>query len=356
MKKVKIKMFPFLVIALFAIIFPMLDLPGMEIGDAYAASYNPPEFIKVGLTSTQGSGYAAGIAMYSAIEKKTGVKFPATVGAQPSSRFLLLKDKKVDIVWMTGAGMYFLLKGTQDFEQWGPQSVRTIWDGGGLDQGLATRKDTGIKYVVDMKGKRVASYDTYPAANIIMEAALAWGKLTWDDVKRVPVANYGAGMGALAQGSVDVAILSSLSGPAQEMAASVRGIHWIPYPNQTSEDKAAWERFQDIMPVYYPNRTPYAAGASKDNPVDIWAYNYQVVCYDTTSADLVYWIVKQMAENYEGYKDANKYLEKWTLDQTCQPHMWFAPRHEGAVKYLKEIGRWTPEMEKKQEVLLKKYP
>ncbi|MEW6142543.1 MAG: TAXI family TRAP transporter solute-binding subunit [Chloroflexota bacterium] len=321
-----------------------------------APAWKPPEFIRLGVPSTAGAGYAAAVAMYSAIEKATGVKFPATAGALPASRFQLLNNGTVDFSWMTAGELFFLLKGAEDFAQVGPQSVRTMWDGGGLDQGLATRNDTGIKTVPDLKGKKVASYDTYPAAQVIMEGALAWGNLTWNDVNRVPVAGYAQGQDALLKGQVDAAIVSSTAAQAQEMAASTRGIYWIPYPNVTSGDKAAWARFQKIMPVYYPNRTTNAAGVSKDKPVDIWAYNYQVVCWDTTSNDMVYWIVKQMAENYNAYKSASPFVAKWTLDHALQPSIWFSPRHTGAIKYYKDAGRWTAEMERVQQQLLTMYP
>jgi TRAP transporter TAXI family solute receptor len=319
-------------------------------------AWQPPKVIKVGLTSTAGTGYAAGIAMYSVIEKKTGVKFSPTVGGKPADRFLLLYRNKVDFDWMTAAEVFFALQGIEDFAAWPPQSFRVLWDGGGLDQGLGTRAGSGIKTWADLKGKKVAAYATYPAVQLNVTGALAYGGLTWNDVTPIQVGGFASGQKALLAGAVDAAVVSALSGTAFELASSVHGLYWMPMPNVTAEDKAGWARFHEITPVYHPNRQTVVAGASANNPVDIWAYNYQVVCYDSTDENLIYWIVKQMAENRDKYKDSHAYLKKWTLDHALRSDMWFAPRHLGAIKYYKEIGRWTPEMEAKQRELLRKYP
>jgi TRAP transporter TAXI family solute receptor len=323
---------------------------------AETEAWQPPKVIKVGLPSTAGTGYAAGVAMYSVIEKKTGVKFAPTVGAKPADRFLLLYKKMVDFDWMTGAEPFFALKGEEDFAAWPPQSYRVLWDGGGLDQGLATRADSGIRTWADLKGKKVAAYKTYPAVQVMMNGLLAYANLTWDDVVRVEVGGFASGQDAVVTGAVDAAVMSALSSKAFELASSIHGLYWLPMPNETAEDKAAWARFHEITPVYYPNRQTAVAGASADKPVDIWAYNYQVVCYDAADNNLIYWIVKQMAENYDAYKETHAFLKKWTLDHALASDYWFAPRHEGAIRYFKEIGRWTPKMEAKQQELLAKYP
>lgn len=320
-----------------------------------AAAWKPPAFIGIGLPSTSGSGYIAGVAMHSVLSKVTGVKFPVTVGDKPAGRFASLRTGRVEFVWSPAGEVLSLLTGTDDFAGMPPQSIRTIWDGGGLDQGLATQANSGIKKVEDLKGRRVPGFDAYPTLNTNVAGALAYGNLTYKDVKAIQLAGFAEGQDALIQGHVDVGVMSALSAQAQEMYASASGLYWIPLPNVTAEDKAAWARFRKVAPLYYPNTTKFAAGV-KDTPVDIWAYNYQVICWDTTSEDLVYWMVKQMTEDYDAYKSGNPFLQKWTFDHALQPQMWFSPRHPGAIKYIKEKGRWTPEMEQTQQKLLSLYP
>jgi TRAP-type uncharacterized transport system substrate-binding protein len=71
---------------------------------------------------------------------------------------------------------------------------------------------------------------------------------------------------------------------------------------------------------------------------------------------MIYWFVKQMAEHYDTWKKGHAYLKKWTVGHTLKSDMWFVPRAEGFVRYFKEVGKWTPAMEKRQKELLAKYP
>jgi len=315
-----------------------------------------PDYVAVTFPGTASVGYQSGSAMIGVLKKKTGVRFQFTPATKTMGRFNLLKSKRAHIAWSPSIDQLFALKGQKDFKPWGPQSTRTLWDCGAIDQGLAARADSGIKTVADIKGKRLCSYPTYPQKQADVDAILAYANLTWDDVKAVPVSGFPAGQRAVLEGAVDCCIVSGQAAAAYELEASIHGIHWVEMPNETPEDKAAWGRFQKINPSIYPNRTGTPAGASKEKPVNIYGYSYQVACYDWADQDLIYWFVKQMAENYDAYKNVHAYLKKWTVDWTLKYDKWFVPRAEGFVRYFKEVGKWTPAMEKKNNYLLAKYP
>ena len=189
-----------------------------------------------------------------------------------------------------------------------------------------------------------------------MDAIMAYADLSWDDVVETPVGSYGAGQKAVLEGAADVAVVSGTSGTAYEIESSIHGLYWVPMPNETAEDKAAWARYHELNPTFYPNLESVAAAASKDNPVHIWGYNYQINCYDWSDQDEIYWFVKQLHENYDLFKDKHAYLKKWTLEHSLKSDMWFTPRAEGTIRYYKDIGKWTAGMQAKQNELLDKYP
>lgn len=319
-------------------------------------SAEKPEYISVAFAGTKSSGYQSGTALLSSLKGLTGVKFHSIPANKTMGRSNLLKNGKVHIALVPALDQLFALTGTKDFKKMGPQSVRTLWDAGPIDQGMATRGDSGIKTIKDLKGKRVASYPTYPAVQLYMDAFLAYANLTWDDVKATPVGGFTAGQTAVLEGAVDIAAVSGQSATAHEIEASVHGIHWIEMPNETAGDKAAWVRYNKLNPALYPNKVTTAAGTSPTNPKVIWGYNYQMASYDWSDQKLVYWFVKQMAENYDTWKKGHAYLKKWTVAHNLNSDLWFVPRAEGFIRYFKEVGKWTPKMEKKHQALLAKYP
>ena len=344
------KWIPKAVVCFFLIIGLTIALPT----SGYSAE--KPKYVVIATAGTGTVGYQACSGLVATLQEISGVKFSAIPATKTLGRFNLLREGKVQFSWNPAGDDLFALTGVEDFKELGPQSCRTMWDSGPIDQGLATRGDSGIKTVKDLRGKRIATYPTYPMVHRYMEAAMAYANLTWKDVIPTPVSGFPAGQKALIEGAVDVAALSGQAADAYELQASVHGLHWIPLPNKTPEDKAAWARYQKIMPAFYPNTVTTAAGSDKDHPVDIWGYNYQGTCYDWSDQDTVYWMVKLMAENYDKWSKAHAYLKKWTVEHCLNSDLWFVPRAEGFIRYFKEVGKWTPKMEEKQKQLLAEYP
>jgi len=237
-------------------------------------------------------------------------------------------------------------------KDWGPQPLQLILAStacNGLTLGVA--KDSGVKEVKDLKGKRVGMVVGSPALNQNAFAIMAFGGVDKKDVKLVEFSNYGAMWKGVVNNEVDAAFASTISGQAKEVEASPRGLMWPPMP---ASDKAGWERVNKLGPYFYPHTaTCGAGGISKDAPVQTAAYPYPIVMvYENQPADLVYSIAKGMIEQYPAYKDSAPGADGFEVKR--QNLTWVLPYHAGTVKALKEAGAWSDAAQKHNDMLLKR--
>ena len=215
---------------------------------------------------------------------------------------------------------------------------------------LGVAKDTGVKEVKDLKGKRVGFVVGSPALNQNSLAILAFGDLKQSDVKAVEFSSYGAMWKGLINNDVDAAFATTITGPAKEAETSPRGIVWPPLPHS---DKAGWERVQKVGSFFFRHIATCGAGISKDKPIEMGNYPYPIfVVYGTQPADQVYAITKAMITGYDIYKDAAAGAAGLAADK--QTKKWVVPVHPGAAKALKEAGQWSDDQEAHNNVLLKR--
>lgn len=293
------------------------------------------------------------VSVAAAISETTGVDITTIPASLTSDRAKLLKTGVTDISYVASFDVASALQGAYEFEAMGPQSWRVLWVAGPSALGFPVRGDSGIKTIADLKGKKVADYVAYTIMVMSMRGALAFGDLTWDDVIPIPVSGYPSGMDAVIDGTITTAAFGSRTAKAQELEASIHGIHWLELPASNTE---AWARFQEFRPDALPFKETIGAGITADNPKELYASCSHTVAYDSADENLVYWFTKHLHEDYNLYKDTHAALLLCTIEQTLNYKMWFAPLHNGAIRYFKDIGMWTGEHERKQQELLVKYP
>ena len=106
-------------------------------------------------------------------------------------------------------------------------NIRLIMRGSPLSVSLVVKKDSPIKTVYDVKGKRVTG--EYPANIAIwyhIYTELANAGFTWDDVKVVPVPAVNDGVDALVQGRADVSNHAINAAKIKEADAAV-GVRFL---------------------------------------------------------------------------------------------------------------------------------
>jgi len=296
-------------------------------------------------------GYNQSVAIGNALKQKYNVSLRVLPGKNDISRTLPLREGKVQFSANGVGGSYLAQEGVYEFgaKDWGPQPVRALMMNTS-DQILTVvaAKDAGIKTVADLKGKRVAWVIGAPALNQNITAILAFAGLTWNDVQKVEFGGFGAAMDGIINNQVDAAFSSSISGKAFQIAKSPRG---LAYPVISHSDKAGWARMNKVAPFFFPFMGTEGAELSKDKPAESATYPYPVLMtYASQDADLTYAMTRAMVDTFDLYKGSAPGNSGWDVKR--QNFAWVIPYHDGAIRYWKEAGVWTPEHQAHNDKLL----
>lgn len=289
---------------------------------------------------------SAGYAEASAIADAFGKSFGTRVRIQPSGsgigRLQPLLQGRADYAFLATEA-FFLGEGAYDFAtaNWGPRQLRAV---AGRPAGitLVAAGDAGIKTVADAKGKRIAFVAGNPSVNVKCEAILAFGGLTLDDVEVVMFPSYGSAMSSMTRNESDATCTTPTTSHLYELAESPRGIFYAPLE---PDNKEGWDKLLEVLPIMSPSNEDVAAGLPEGETAKMAAYRYPVITTtDEKSADEVYAFIKALDESYDLYKNGTATMTRWSLDRSGRPAI-DVPFHEGAVRYLREIGIWTDEDE-----------
>jgi hypothetical protein len=218
--------------------------------------------------------------------------------------------------------------------------------------GFVTRGDTKLKTFDDVgPGTRIALAKSSSFLVVAVDALLAYRGLKPADVELVEVGSFGANTAVLAEGRVDLAFTSPISGPSYQAEANPAGLRWLPLP-APGKDPAAYERYRRLMPGYVAQTTESGVKSAISVPMD-HAFQCNHVRGDE-EPDFVYQLIKWLDENHESYKKDFTHAHLMTVDNLVVflDSGALQPLHEGAIRYLKEKGRWKPAHQARQDQLV----
>ncbi|MBX2882677.1 MAG: TAXI family TRAP transporter solute-binding subunit [Granulosicoccus sp.] len=289
-------------------------------------------------TGAQGSlAYNSGQAI-AKVANENGI----TARAQPLVGYLpLINNGEVDFGFSNGVEAAFALTGTGNYDRKN-ENIRLVGVMFPLSTGLMAPCDLGIETIADLKAKagdlRIAS--EYKSSTIIpyyIAGGLANGGMSYDDFKQVPVANFVAGIKALGDGLVDVALVSLNNGAGKQAAVKLKGRGGLCYISLDNSE-AAVAKFKEYLPAgsvfsFKQNDKLNGLGSYSANLMRI---PWMMLTNKDVSEDLVYNMVKTIAENKEALTESFglfRGAKKETMAPTNE-----VPYHPGAIKYFEEAG------------------
>jgi TRAP transporter TAXI family solute receptor len=309
-----------------------------------------PAEVSIG-THPIGSAYhALGSGLAKVITAHSPIKVVVKPFAGPNAWMPLLNNGRIQLGVISGMDTVWAYRSGPGFPQATP-NLRLLTRGNPLQGslGLVVKSSSEIKTVEDLKGKRVTSnYGGNIIIHRIIEAWLAAGGLTWNDVRSIPVADYVSGLKALREGRADATFAGTpVTAPVRELDAAV-SIRPLPFP-PTEKAVAA---LADLLPEATPYLGKRGYGILRaDTP--LIQYPMNLVVTSLLSEEAAYEIIKALWENYKELQPIHPWLKLWTPEQMFNPKP-LVPYHPGSVNFFKERGLWTPELERLQQKLVRR--
>jgi TRAP transporter TAXI family solute receptor len=332
-----------LTIIVSTLFFPLLAAPGFSASDL-------PSIVGVTTIGVGTSSHTSTVAYAPLLEKDLGVPVRAMPSDSTKVSFSQMREKRALYGALSTSSLGVALQGERPYnvKGWGPQKIALVWMGYDGPFGFVVRKDSPIKSIQDLKGKKIAWYTASPAWMGGAEGALAFGGLTLKDVELVNLGSYAACARGVAEGKVEAVYVATVSPVTFEIAQGPSGIRYLPMP---LEDKKGWDRYREINPLIgsgiCEKGVPEAHGVPMANHI------FCTATYLDTDADNIYRIARFFGEDYDQYKDLNANLKDMSLKKMrALLDTRGLPVHPGTIKYLKEKNLWTAEDDKWDQELL----
>jgi TRAP transporter TAXI family solute receptor len=309
-------------------------------------AYELPKTIYWAAADPPSSLYITPATIAEKIAPVLGVKIRLIPG-NDAERLNLMRAGRAQLAAMA-ADNYWATMGLANYARLavGPQPLRMIWPGlpyGAGSTGLAT-KVSGIQTPYDVKGKRAAKVIGAAWSEKGIEAILAFGNLTWDDIEVYEVSSTGAAYKALATGKVDFTCLAATAPGTYEAEASPTGVTIMRFPH---DDVEAWKRMNQVMPYWLKLWSTKGATIKEGEKVPTPIYPYPITnTLASQSDDFVYAICKAIYQKIDEIAAAYPSNEALRPDRIIPEASIMAPFHPGAIKFFKEIGVWTDAHEK----------
>jgi hypothetical protein len=292
--------------------------------------------------------YTASLPIFDGVKQVSGIKVTVipTTGSG-ATRMLPCRDKKVQFFFATAGTNWFetVPLDVQAVKEIGPQRARVVWLGSPYYMGAGTRASSKIRALSDFKGKRFPYIPGYSSVNMGLKGTLAFAGLSDKDVIWVTVPSYGKACEAVEDGTVDTFWFSNTTTSGYKLEGSPHGFYWPPYP---PEDKEGWARLRKYTPYMMPGLAKVGAGLSEKNPVWLEKYTSQINTHDWLPEGDAYALCQAIDKAFPIFKDKHPFLIDYNINWLKEIEYVKSngvPFHPGSIKYFKEKGFWTNELE-----------
>lgn len=290
--------------------------------------------IAAGQQGSQNYALNAGLSRYLTEEAGMDVRVQSYGGS--GQTLPMIDAGRLDLQLVITPDVWAAAQGKEPFEARPLENLRVVavHKSSTYSYGFMVRKDSSYHKVSDIKGLSITyGYTAQPTLRTQVDAVLAAGGLSIDDMQPHLVATAPNGVNDLISGNVDVAYNSLQSGKSKEADASV-SIRWLAL-DQTPEAEAA---LQEVLPPVYINTIEPADGnVAIVEPTPMMSFDYYLVAGAHVPEETIYKIVKALHDNPEKVRGIYRTFAEFDPAEMALPAKGLS-YHPGAVKFYNEAG------------------
>lgn len=208
------------------------------------------------------------------------------------------------------------------------------------------RANDGMTSVADLKGKKVVTkFRAIAGFDQVIMATLGSANLTEADVQGETVAGIVDAIGAVRDGRIDSTMVALGIPPLREADAAIPGGIRV----LTLGDNH--EAVTDVLGLQVSEIAPSPAQVGIDAPINAVTFNTFVNVGAGMSDDDAYEMTKIFHESWGKVQEALPALRGMKAEWMV-PAKLSHPFHNGAIRYFKEIGMWSDDLQAQQDALV----
>jgi TRAP transporter TAXI family solute receptor len=258
----------------------------------------------------------------------------------------MMKAREIEFAFQSAPEVYRLINAIHPIKK-KSRFIRTVAaTGNTIFYAIMARNDSGVETIDDLRGKKVTggmpghawgSGEKESVQAITLEAH----GLTAKDMDTIKMSSFREGMLQIKEGRAQVWMAGFT--PLYMQVDKAVGMHVVPY------SKKAQDLVEKRVPGIFAGIIPKGRyGIKADTPA--LKFSSAFWCHEGLNDELVYAAVKALFDHSDDYAGKGPAIGQWNArNGVVNP---IIPYHAGAIKYYKEKGLWTPELEKRQQQLL----
>jgi TRAP transporter TAXI family solute receptor len=209
-------------------------------------------------------------------------------------------------------------------------NVRLIGSLHSLRGAFWVRKDTTMKTMADLKGKRVGmGYSAMRTIDPLVKAILATGGLTEKDVTPVLIPNVIRGADDFTSGAADMFFFAFGAPKVREVDATVGGIRALEIP------ESGMAAAKKLLPEgYLTPAVPNGFFIGVDHPMGVYTWDNMIFTSAKVPDDVIYKAIETMEKNKADLVAVQPALREFSAAGLYKQYD--IPYHPGALKYFKE--------------------
>lgn len=229
------------------------------------------------------------------------------------------------------------IKGQEYFKGRPTKNLRAIAKIVTFPVGFMVKKDSPIKTVKDLKGKRLpVGWRAFQQGLVLMKASLAAQGLTVDDIKGVPTIGLIQAADDLKTGKIDTTIIAPTAPKVREVDSSMGGIRFLSIGNGPEQLKAVKSIREDF---YIVQVKPARHIPGVLEPTYMLAFDIALVTNKDLSDEVAYKVAKAFAENKAALAKGHPVFRGYFAKRAAKKFS-VLDYHPGAIRYYKEQGIW----------------
>jgi hypothetical protein len=294
-------------------------------------------------------GYTTMVGWTALLQDDTGMQMRLVPGPTGVENYKNLKEGRFFWYLDSNSQVAGVMEGTAGYatRDLGPFQLRCFYPSNQSVTGYMVRGDSNIKTPEDIKpGTKIAYYAASPMGKMTGEALVAWSGLDPEDIVWVPFTGFWTDLALVAENKADITWSYPTAPKLFEQEAAPHGIAWIDLDPEANPEGA--KRFLDVWHTISFGVNQIGTQSSVGNKGLITIMMHLTRAENDT--ELIYQICKWVYEKYDMYQDISPTLKYHDIDTVMKMvETTFVPAHDGLIKLLKELGKWTPAHQARQE-------